>query len=188
MSEELKTISAFYEGQDAPPPPLPQLTSQTDVSYYARRPARLLAQESIELTPPKPATLRKQRVYPGRSGSWSEADIYSPLPPRVRFREPTPNASFSSENSRSDGCDDKMDKPVGEPGRPNSGGYSLGPAVLGWSKNDFTQLKVWSSHWPILFSNSLPRHTCINLSQSIWTKAKVTHIRTGKTWILSAKL
>jgi hypothetical protein len=147
MSEALKTIPPFFDRQITPPPSIPLLTSQTDVLYYAPHPVRLLSQEGIEITPQKPTTLRRQQAYFRPAGSRSESytHIYPTLPPgsrTVRFdaRERSPSSNLSSV----DDDDGKVDKPAGEFGRPGSGGYSLGPATLGWGKTEFEQLRVCS--------------------------------------------
>jgi hypothetical protein len=45
------------------------------------------------------------------------------------------------ESIASDPEDDKIPKPIGEAGRPNSGGYSL-ETVLEWKTEDFQRIQV----------------------------------------------
>jgi hypothetical protein len=72
-----------------------------------------------------------------------------PRPSRVRFQTATTSddesasaASSESEPESSVASDDgKIAKPLGEAGRPHSGGYNL-ERELGWRKTTFKQLKV----------------------------------------------
>lgn len=77
---------------------------------------------------------------------------------RLRFRSPTPTAGPSSHMIR---------KPVGEPGRPNSGGYSLQRALfdIGWSEGDYENLKVCTFSFPFAVSHLNPT-CCRNISAS----------------------
>jgi hypothetical protein len=183
MSEALKTVPPFFERQLTPPPLLPLLTSQTNVLYYASRPPCLLTQEGIEITPQKPTVLRRQLSSLRPTGT-----VYPPLPPgsrTVRFdtRERSPSSELSSDDT-----DGKVDKPRGDFGRPNSGGYSLGPAALGWRKNEFEQLRVRNYRQCTPSTKCASRTMSMGSFRSSLMKGDVTHNRNKKALRLFAML
>jgi hypothetical protein len=143
MSGALNTVSPFFQRQVTPPPMFPLLTCQTDVLYWVPCPLRLLSQETVEITAKQPTTLRRQPSHSRPPGNQAEMNTTSrgPAGPRtIRFstRERSPSSSELSSMDE----DDMVEKPRGEFGRPNSGGYSLGPATLGWGKKRFEQFRV----------------------------------------------
>jgi len=127
-------ISPFFE-PGAPPPLLPILTAQTDLSYGSGLAFTLIAHEEL---PDRITSPRGPSAQP--SG-------------RVRFQSTTnsedPSESSNGSDSEPDSSvasDDegKIAKPHGEAGHPRSGGYNL-ERKLGWSKTGFKQLKVGRS-------------------------------------------
>jgi hypothetical protein len=161
MSETTQSVPPFFECKLQPPPILPLLTSQTDVSYYLSHPTRLSAQESLYFAPQKSAAMRtsctRYSPYLGKSSKRS-----------VKF---TPHYTSSSDSERSspDPHDrrsaeretslEKIEKPQGEAGRPNAGGYNL-EAKVGWEKKEFMQLRVSQPSFPLAMLSWLYSGIC----------------------------
>ena len=53
-------------------------------------------------------------------------------------------SGIESEEDEGGDCNDKIPKPIGEAGRPRSGGYNL-KEMLGWPKADFDKIQVRGS-------------------------------------------
>jgi hypothetical protein len=158
-----KSIPPFFE-PGAPPPPLPLLTLQTDLSYMPHPSPTITANE--ELLPSDTKKVKPQI----RSRAASRARSSSPytIPPtkvknRVRVAPATPTApsnddtqsersnseqseltelSSTRSESPTDLDDELIRKPAGEPGRPGRGGYNL-EAAVGWKGKAFEKLQVF---------------------------------------------
>jgi hypothetical protein len=144
MAPSSRPVAAFFE-PGAPPPPLPLLTSRTELSYNTPPPAKTVAREEL-----------LQNSGPGRT--IKPPTIHARVKaPQIRIRdERSDSESSSSDSSDSDSSesdssepalsevdssDGRVQRPGGEPGRPGRGGYNLEEAV-GWNGKDFKRLQV----------------------------------------------
>jgi hypothetical protein len=125
-----------------PPPPLPLLTSQTNIAYIPIRPYTITAHEeissvsqtirhhSVPPTPKSKGIIRFQSLPPDNASQRSESSLSS--------------LSSDSESEASEDSDEglkKIPKPPGEAGRPGRGGYTLRD-VMNWSAQDYKKLLV----------------------------------------------
>jgi hypothetical protein len=145
MSKTSRPTAAFFTGSTFPSPPLPLLTAQTDVLFDQGHPAKLLAQEEV-----RPATVLALRKP--RSTTHDNVPYTKPKP--IRFTTPgakpvsrdadsdeDDESSTSLSESESSSDSEKVLKPLGEPGRPRTGGYNIENA-MGWKPAAFAKLKV----------------------------------------------
>jgi hypothetical protein len=133
-----------------PPPPLPLLTSQTQIAYDPIRHYTIIAHEEISSGS---QTMRHHSVPPApRSKSMVR---FQSLPPDHQYDDNDSQHSESSlsslsSDSESEASDDsdgepkKIPKPPGEAGRPGRGGYTL-RVVLKWSPEDYKKVLVCKS-------------------------------------------
>ncbi|OBZ69754.1 hypothetical protein A0H81_10353 [Grifola frondosa] len=147
-----KPVDPYFD-PGAPPPPIPLLTSQTDL-YSTVHQTSLLAEE--ELLPADDSTSRRR--------SYHRSAVHFPYkkPDKLKFPSKTKNGSIpadvasessatsdtspessSDESQSSESEEDQIRKPDGEAGRPRSGGYNL-ESELKWHPSDFKKLKVQS--------------------------------------------
>lgn len=159
-----KTISPFFE-PGAPPPTLPLLTCQTDLSYIPLRSATITACE--ELLPRSETPKAKLHGSPAPSRGRSSSPYVKPVSKvKVLFAAPAsppddddarsqssassaltnvssdaPSRSVSRSPSPADSSHDLIQKPDGEAGRPGRGGYNL-QKTLNWHPKTFQKLQV----------------------------------------------
>lgn len=138
--ENTKAAALFFN-PGMPPPPLPVLTSHTDLHSLPVATATILSHEEL----PRPestgvrTTIKRSGSKRVRVNMVSNSDDDAPS-----NSDHMPQASDGGvSDSASDGAPEgpKIAKPVGEAGRPGRGGYNLQDA-LGWRTNDYRSLKV----------------------------------------------
>ena len=156
-----KPISPFFE-PNAPPPPLPLLTCQTDFSYARCSPTVTVAEETVDMK----TTLLKRSIRKCNSSVARSPSPYvkptNETKRQLAFANP---ATSSNDNARSELSDTSLSdlpdsadtrsqsssmntddelipKPDGEAGRPGRGGYNLEKA-LNWSPKAFRKLQVF---------------------------------------------
>jgi len=132
----------FFFVPGAPPTSLPLLLAQTDLSI---RLPPVLAQQQIRPHHPAQAKADWVRSPPRALQPFKPTPHDPSLPPSEDISEE--GSVLSDLSSLSDMEMEaeigKIAKPIGEPGRPNRGGYNLQSAVS-WSAPEFNQLKVLS--------------------------------------------
>jgi hypothetical protein len=136
-----------------PPPPLPLLTSQTEIAYDPIRHYTITAHEEIS----SGSQIMRHHSVPPVSRSKSIVRFQS-LPPdhqhdnnASQYSESSlsslSSVSSDSESEASDDLDEepkKIPKPPGEAGRPGRGGYTL-RVVLDWNPADYKKVSVCES-------------------------------------------
>jgi hypothetical protein len=147
-----KSVAAFFE-PGAPPPPLPLLTSQTDLFYDTPCPSTIVAHEELVMKRQgKPLLATREGVQRMRK-TIPHHHQASPLIPKplevdvdghedVQEDDDLSSGVSDAQSKASDDSDEgKIPKPIGEPGRPGHGGYSLESAIS-WDALAFKKLKV----------------------------------------------
>jgi hypothetical protein len=162
MAPSSYPIAPFFE-PGAPPPTLPLLTTQTELSYHTTMFPKIIAHEQL---PHRPSSTSPVRIT---SATYAKVDPPSSRPTFHSHassgsrKQDVPSESDSSQSSDSssesstsssssgeeseedqsdtDSDDGKLQRPQGEPGRPGRGGYNLDDAI-GWNGQDLRRLKV----------------------------------------------
>jgi hypothetical protein len=137
-----------------PPPPLPLLTSQTQIVYDPIRHYTITAHEEIlsgsqtmrhHSVPPVPRSksiVRFQSLPPDHHQYDDNDSQHSESSPSSLSSLSSDSESEASDDS--DGEPKKIPKPPGEAGRPGRGGYTLRVA-LNWNPEDYKKVSVCES-------------------------------------------
>jgi hypothetical protein len=133
-------VNPLYE-PGAPPLPIPLLSAQTALSYDQPTSCSMVAEEVLHPKIRHRQTSSRRVAFKSRSPS--------PFPDSRPPKSPSPSPSEGSttsdsalsEASASSVSKEKIMKPPGESGRPESGGYNL-QAAMNWSPAEFKKLKV----------------------------------------------
>lgn len=158
-SASLTRISALFE-PGAAPPTLPIPLAQTELGDN-QGPTPLLAQQDIGSSTIISRYRSRSRSFslgPPINGTTFRKVMFAASPKSGTIILPEPD-SDDDELSEVSSTDEPplIPKPEGEAGRPGRGGYNL-QASLGWSKKEYTQLKV--RH--LVSFHSLHLNTCID--------------------------
>jgi hypothetical protein len=121
VKSHLPLITTRIEFQLKELPPPPQITPRRDLGAHLRRQAR---RNSVPYSRHMPYSRPSKEAAVNRS--------VSPL-------SDISESEKSDEESRD--ISEKIPKPIGEPGRSNSGGYNLKRA-LGWEENRYNEFNV----------------------------------------------
>src|SRR6266702_3564631 len=135
ISRHLPLITNHIRFSSVAMAPLPIITSR--VNLPLRRvdvPSANRSPEERELTPSEDG----EEHYPENKSTKqddgeSELSELSELESEIDCDEPLRPAQ-------------KIPKPSGEPGRPNSGGYSIEDALISWGKDEFGKVMVSTPH------------------------------------------
>jgi hypothetical protein len=210
--DSTKTVPAFYE--PVVPQIVPQLLSQTNILLHAHQIPSLVAHEELNTDSRSSGVVRSHRSTPSRSqGPYAKSVAFreasrtprSPTPPITirstirkhampESRDVTPQPEEDEESDsdvshtssvHSQLSDDfKIPKPIGEVGRPGSGGYSLN-AELGLHPKSFKELKVFCVFCTLStfsLSNVVRRNMSINSSACTSTSRPATPDRTSSRY------
>jgi hypothetical protein len=167
MAPSSHPIAPFFE-PGAPPPPLPSLTTQTELSYHTTMLPKITAHERLPRKHFRTSPIRttsatyakanppssRPTFYSYTSSGSRKQDVSSESDSSQSFDSSSESSTSSSlSDSLSDSSDSekdqsdtdsdgaKLQRPQGEPGRPGRGGYNLDGAI-GWNGQDLRRLKV----------------------------------------------
>lgn len=181
-------VTPFFK-PGAPPPPLPLLTCQTDLSGIPNPKPTITVSESLSA----PSRAKERRIRPAnriRSPSPytkppSKGKIVTFASNRGRsesqeseLSELSELSDFSSRRSPSESYSDSdgglIFKPLGEVGRPNRGGYNLERA-LNWDPESYANFQAGSFYYFSPTFYQIRQIVARNSFTSLSTNASISH-------------